>query len=114
MSAMPIGYYQFDNLVQGHIPFALFTLEFPFEKIFKSEELKHLQRQVILISNIDQNEILSVIEQRAFKKDHPIVVLDENGKKAEAVAEALENMGYMNIFFVLDGFQSLLAEKLSS
>lgn len=106
MSAFPIGFYQIDNLVQGHIPFALFTLEFPFEKIFKGEDLKHLQRQVILISNVDQNEILSVIEQRGFKKDHPIVVLDEDGKKAAAVAEALENMGYINASFVLDGFQS--------
>lgn len=111
MSALPIGFFQFDNLVQGHIPFALFTLEFPFEKVFKGEEFKHLQRQLIVLSVIDQNEILSVIEQRGFKKDHPIVVLDEKGSRASAVAEALEEMGYMNTFFVLDGFQSLLPEN---
>jgi rhodanese-related sulfurtransferase len=111
MSAMPIGFYQFDNLVQGHIPFALFTLEFPFEKIYAGEDLKHLLRQVIALSHVSQEEILSIIENRGYKKDQPIVVLDEKGIASKEIAFALEEMGYMNTFFVLDGFKSLLPEN---
>jgi rhodanese-related sulfurtransferase len=111
MPAMPIGFYQFDNLVHNHIPFALFTRSVPFEKIYSGEELKYILRQVIEISAVTQNEILSVIEARGFKKDHPIVVMCENGKQAPAIAHALEEMGYMNTFFVLDGFNSLLPEN---
>jgi|SRR6185312_12250324 len=111
MSALPIGFYQFDNLVHNHIPFALFTLEFPFEKIYSSEDLKHLQRQLILLAVVSQNEILSIIENRGFKKDHPIVVLCEKGITSKEIAQALEEMGYMNTFFVLDGFKSLLPEN---
>lgn len=111
MPAMPIGYYQFDNLVHNHIPFALFTKPAAFEKIYFGEDLKYILRQVIELSSVTQDEILSIIKARDFKKDHPIVVMCESGKQAPAIAHALEEMGYINTFFVLDGFDSLLPEN---
>jgi rhodanese-related sulfurtransferase len=111
MPAMPIGSYQFDNLVSNHVPFALFTRKVALEKIYSGEDLKFILRQVIELPAITQEEIFSLIQARGFKKDHPIVVMCESGAEAPAIAHTLEEMGYINTFFVLDGFQALLPEN---
>ncbi len=105
-----IGFYQFDNLVQGRIPFLFINMGEDISNWYDSVYRTHLKNYQIL-TTLDQAE--NLIEERQAPKDFPIVVLCQNGKQSENFAGYLIKNGYTNVYQVDGGIQQMMTDKAS-
>ncbi|PIS10059.1 MAG: MFS transporter [Bdellovibrio sp. CG10_big_fil_rev_8_21_14_0_10_47_8] len=108
--ALPIGFFQFDNLVRNRIPFVLIRTELDVETMFPATERAYLQTHTSVVSELDWKQVTAHLTERKVNKEDPVLILCQDGKKSQAIADRLSAQ-YMNVYYVLGGFQSLKDES---
>lgn len=108
--ALPIGYFQFDNLIRNRIPFLLVRPELDIEQAYGVMEKMHIRNFSVVVQAMNLSETQSALTERQARKEDPIVVMCADGKESQKVAQALAQDGHLNVYFVLGGWQMLQAE----
>ncbi|MDG0817080.1 rhodanese-like domain-containing protein [Bdellovibrio svalbardensis] len=103
-----IGYFQFDNLVRGRIPFVLVNFGVDLSVWYKSVEAMHLEAVTI---HATEENYLEQVRAKNLPAHFAIVVLDQDGSKAKKIADSLESAGFMNAHYVRGGFNGIEQEK---
>lgn len=104
-----IGYFQFDNLLQTRTPFLLVLLEQVDVSTWYNSLVKmHLQNITI---QCNAETAVAAVQERNLPPHFAVVVLDNEATLAPQVVNALEKAGFLNAFFIKDGFQGLLKER---
>lgn len=109
MKSLPIGFFQFDNLVRNRVPFYFISTGISFDEVYSGPELEHLKRYRTEVT-FEVSEILKDLEQKNLPKHHAVLVLCEDGKRSKSLADQLGEAGYSNCFYVLDGWAGIKAE----
>ena len=95
--------YQLNNLLDKNIYFDFFQLDSLKGEI--NDELKKPLQKAELKTN---EEILSQLKAEDFKK--PIVLVCRTGKSSKALSQELRAKGFVNVYFMKKGFQSLIED----
>ena len=103
-----IGFFQFDNLLQSRTPFLLLLLdEIDLKPNYNSLVHMHLD---IISSYCSSEKALGVVQEKNLPNHYAIIVLDLNGKKSPLVAKSLESAGFINVYYVKNGFTAFSKE----
>ena len=108
--ALPIGYFQFDNLIKNRIPFFLVRTDISIDAAYGVMEKMHLRNFSLVLQALNFENAKAALAERQARKEDPIVVLCEDGNASQKVAQALAADGHLNIYYVLGGWQMLQAE----
>jgi rhodanese-related sulfurtransferase len=109
--AQSIGYFQFDNLVKGRVPFLFVNLGVDTSALYPHVYKMHLERMQMPIT---EGDVFTQILERNPAKSDAIIVLCEDGQKSAPIAEALEKAEFVNVFLVEGGWKKLLADRAQS
>lgn len=112
--AQSIGYFQFDNLVRGRVGFVFINLGVDTSAIYPHVFKMHLESRVLQLptgslETASNEQILEAM--KAQPKESAVIVLDQNGTRAETIANALEADGYVNVFFLKGGWDQFLKDR---
>ncbi len=103
-----IGFFQFDNLIRGRIPFIILSLGVDLKDFYKIPLYQNHLEKVVIYTSADQ------AQQELVKKEvaphEAILVLCPTGDLSAQAVDDLENAGFMNVFYVKNGFQALKAD----
>ncbi|MEZ0392369.1 MAG: rhodanese-like domain-containing protein [Pseudobdellovibrionaceae bacterium] len=108
--ALPIGYFQFDNLIRNRIPFLLLRTNVDVESAFGVMEKMHLRNYSLILNPLDYVEAEAALKERQARKEDPIVVLCDTGEESKKLADELARQGHLNVYFLLDGWKAALEE----
>lgn len=98
-----VGEYQLRNLIKNQVVFLYFDLrESGVSAGEKSGDPLFQNSQ-----NASEDELPKLVSEQASSKDHPIVLICENGEKSMRAALELEKLGYLNVFVLRGGTSSL-------
>ncbi|HWU42906.1 MAG TPA: MFS transporter, partial [Bdellovibrio sp.] len=103
-----IGFFQFDNLVRGRVPFLLLNLGVDLRSWYKSVEALHLNNYTI---NCTKENYLEKVKEKNLPAHFAIVVIDEDGIEAKKIATDLESKGHLNAHYIRGGLKGLVKEK---
>lgn len=114
--AQSIGFFQFDNLVKGRVPFLFVNLNIDTKALYPHIYKMHLERMLLNIPDrnievMEPAEIVSIIQDQKLPAHQAIVILCDNGERSEQIARALEAANYVNVFVIAGGWQKLLTEQ---
>lgn len=103
-----ISFFQFDNLIRNRIPFLLLNLTEETPRLY-SQALyqKHLEA---MENKTNKTQALALLSQKSYPKHEAILVLCQNGNQSCELATSLEKDGYLNVFFVKGGLETLKAD----
>ena len=107
---LPIGYFQFDNLIKSRVPFLLIRPAIDIESAYGVMEKMHLRNYSLMMEQMDYVQAEALVLERHARKEDPIVVICENGKSSKALAQEFVDHGYLNVYYVLDGWAGIQAE----
>ncbi len=105
--ALPIGFFQFDNLVRTHVPFLLFTTTLELGLQYGPRESTHIQNHANVLSHLTFEDVQKILAAKNTSKDSPIVVLCGDGQVSEQIAHQLTAAGYLNVYYILEGVAGL-------
>lgn len=109
---MPLGFFQFDNLLKSRVQFFVFSIEDLLQLGYIRMEKMHLERIAQIIpAQIDVSGLKALFEAQGLDKNAPILLVDRAGEASQKWAEALESDGYINLFWMVGGYKDLKAEK---
>lgn len=109
---MPIGFFQFDNLLKQRVGFFIFSWVDLSVLGYRLMEKSHLEKiTVAMNSAAGLSELKTKIQEQGLEKTAPIVLACQDGNLAQSFAQQLEAEGYLNVYWVLDGVQGLKQEK---
>lgn len=109
MDITEIGYFQFNNLVRGRIPFILVNLGVDLSTWYKSVEAMHLANVSV---SADENNVVELVQAKKLPPHFAIVVIDQDGSRAKNIVATLEAAGFLNAHHVRGGLKGLEKEKL--
>lgn len=112
--ALPIGYFQFDNLVRGRVPFFLLRPEMDVESVYGVMEKMHLRNFSLVLQALELSQAEAALIERKARKEDPVVVLDQTGDAAKTLAQSLVEAGHLNVYFVRGGWREILEEMKHS
>lgn len=100
---MKVGLFQVENLtsIRGQFVF----LDVRLKNEAWPEKLK-----IVLQSAIHVDQSRNYLLQNKIPPATPIMLIDEDGRRSEAVARDLEEAGFKQIYVVADGLEGLLSE----
>jgi rhodanese-related sulfurtransferase len=105
---LPIGHFQFDNLVRNRVPFMLLkSLAVDVESMFGPVEKSHLRNFSLPLQTFDLHSAQASLAERQAQKDSPLVILCKDGKSSLELAKLLCEQGFLNVYYVLDGMNGL-------
>lgn len=113
-SPLSLGFFQFDNLVRNKIPFLLLTAKIDLDPYFGVLERLHLKNYSVLLEEFSVPEAVSALSEKQAGKEHPLVILCEDGKKSELLARSLASQNYLNVYFFSGGFLAFKSEATLS
>lgn len=108
--AIPVGFFQFDNLLKNRVPFFLVRSDLDIESAYGVLEKMHLRNYSLVVQALNFENAKAALAERQARKEDPVLVLCEDGKQSQKVAQALAADGHVNVYFVLGGWQLLRAE----
>ncbi len=109
MELNSIGYFQFDNLIQSRIPLVLVLLdEIDLKPWYNSVVRMHLENITVSCA---AEKVLECIHEKKLPPHFAIVVLDNDGTRSATAAKSLEQAGFINAYYVKNGFSGLLSER---
>ena len=108
--ALPLGFFQFDNLLRNRVPFALLKSEIDLESAFGPMEKLHLRTYSLTLLTMNLEVAQAALKERGTRKEDPIVVLCETGTASQKLAQQLAEQGFLNVYYVLDGWKGLQEE----
>lgn len=103
---MPIGYFQFENLIRTRVPFVLISWGFDFKEWFRGLEKMHVEQ---VLRRVDQLPML--LPELQQNLEQPIVFVCHDGKQSKAQMEKFESLGFKNVFYVIGGWEAMDAER---
>lgn len=104
-----IGYFQFNNLVQSRVPLVLLLLDaVDLRPWYNSLVNMHLENISI---NCTPKDALGLVKEKNIPSHFAIVILDSQGQKSPSLVTELEDAGFINVYYVKDGFAGLSKEK---
>jgi MFS family permease len=103
-----IGFFQLDNLIRGRVPFVLLNFGANINEWYNSVEQLHLNNCTISCS---EDNFLELIRSKNLPPQFAIVVLDQDGNKAQKITTTLESEGFKNTHYVRGGLLGLEKEK---
>jgi rhodanese-related sulfurtransferase len=98
---LTIGRYQLENLHRMGVRFTFFDLSEPASGESNQHELLAGSRLVA------PGEVLNVLRAEKAPLDAAVILICEDGVKSKAVAEQLEQAGFMNVYRVEGGVAAL-------
>ncbi|WP_413289927.1 rhodanese-like domain-containing protein [Bdellovibrio sp. HCB337] len=112
--AQSIGYFQFDNLVKGRVGFVFLNFGVETHSVYPHIFKMHLEsRQLQLpegdLKTASMQDILLAMSHHP--KETAVIVLCQNGAKSAEVAQALEEAGFINTYFIKGGWDQVLEER---
>lgn len=109
---MPLGLFQFLNLLRQRVHFFVFAWV-PLEELgVTGMEKMHLENIVVpMEGEPDFVALKARLRERGLEPAAPILLIDRDGVRARELAQALDEESYINVFYALDGLTGLLAEK---
>lgn len=105
---MPIGFFQFENLIRTRVPFLMFTWGLDFKDWFTGLEKMHVEQ---VLRRADQIALLLPELQKNLEQ--PLLFVCTNGEQSKAQMEKFESLGFKNVFYVHGGWQAMDAERAS-
>ena len=110
-----IGFFQFDNLIRGRVPFHIVNFGVDFDPLypmnkFPVERLQVRNREILLSADAPVDLALAEMQQRQVGVREPIVIVTQEGPQALRVAERLGAGGFTNVYFVKGGMAELLVQ----
>lgn len=110
-----IGFFQFDNLIRGRVPFHIVNFGVDFDPLypmnkFPVERLQVRNREILLAPDASAEIVLAEMQLRKVGARDPIVVVTQAGPQALHVAEKLGGGGFANVYFVKGGMDELLLQ----
>ncbi|MGZ5278998.1 MAG: rhodanese-like domain-containing protein [Pseudobdellovibrionaceae bacterium] len=108
--ALPLGTFQFENLVKGRVPFLLLRSGVDVESAYGVMEKMHIRNFSLELEKLEMPDAEAALSDRQARKEDPIVVLDQTGVQSKKLAQSLTEAGYINVYFVLGGWQEILSE----
>ncbi|WP_291515621.1 rhodanese-like domain-containing protein [Bdellovibrio sp. ArHS] len=104
-----IGYFQFNNLIQGRIPMLLVLLDnIDLNPWFNHVTRLHLENITV---HSQPDDVLSLIQQRKLPLHYAVLVLDNDGAKSANVVASLEKAGFTNAYYIKGGFAELSTDR---
>ncbi|MEN0057674.1 MAG: rhodanese-like domain-containing protein [Bdellovibrio sp.] len=104
-----IGYFQFENLVQGRIPLLLVMLgNMEIKPWYNSVVGMYLDQVTI---RCQASEVEALVKEKNLPPHFAIIILDDNASVSPAVVAKLERAGHLNTYYVKGGFAGLLTER---
>lgn len=109
---MPLGLFQFENLLKSRVQFYVFAWADLAVLGMKGMEKMHLERIVIPMHGaVSLSDVKSQITERKLDTNAPIVLIDQDGIASREIAQALDEEGFLNVFWALDGVDGFMIEK---
>lgn len=108
--ALPIGFYQLDNLIRSRVPFLLLRTSVDMDSVFGVMEKMHIRTWSVILNPMDLQSAEAALTERQARKEDPIVVLCDDGQESLKLAQALVEKGHLNVYFVKGGWQAFLSE----
>lgn len=109
MSFNNIGYFQFDNLMQSRVPMVLVLLEdVPLKSWYNSIVGMHIDNISV---TVNASDAVAAVQSKKLPLHFAVVVLDKSETQSPAVVQQLEELGYINAYYVKGGWQALVAER---
>lgn len=100
-----IGSFQFENLVLNRIPFVFINLTASLPLMFKQPYYqRHLES---LELRTTEDEVLQKLKERNHPSHEAILVCCDNGQQSVKLVDSLEASGFLNVFFIKEGLNSL-------
>lgn len=112
--AQSIGFFQFDNLVRGRVGFVFVNLGIDTAAVYPHIFKMHLDHMMLqlpegTLATASDEQILSALQQQP--KESAVIVLDQNGARAEKIAGQLDALGFLNAFYLKGGWEQLLKDR---
>jgi rhodanese-related sulfurtransferase len=108
MNLNSIGFFQFDNLIKNRIPFILINLtEKPVQIYSQSLYQQHLTQVEVITTSA---QVLPSLNLRQHPKHEALLVICHDGSASPGIAQELEQSGYLNVFYVEGGLNTLMAD----
>jgi len=109
---VPLGLFQFENLLKQRVAFYIFSMMDLSVLAQNSLEKNHLLAITNLIPQTMNFAGLKVlIEQEKLDQNAPILLVCPDGKISREWALTLDEEGFLNVFWALDGYQGLMSER---
>lgn len=109
---MPLGYFQFDNLLKNRVRFFILSWVDLAPLNYKLMEKHHLDSVTTRIDEIgDFVALKSRIQEMGLEAAAPILLIDENGVRSKDWAAQLEAEGFLNVYWALGGLTELVNER---
>lgn len=109
MELNSIGYFQFENLLQGRIPLVLVLLDDIDLKPWYNSMVQMYLENVTIKCSVEN--ALESVRAKKLPPHFAVIILDNDGKRSQKVAQDIEAAGFINTYYVKDGFQGLQAER---
>lgn len=100
-----IGIFQFENLVLNRIPFVFINLTATLPLLFKQPYYQRHLESLELRTSAD--EVLEKLKEKNHPSHEAILICCENGQQSVQLVDTLEANGYLNVFFIKEGLNSL-------
>jgi rhodanese-related sulfurtransferase len=101
-----IGFFQLINLVRNKVPFTLFALDLEFPSDLAGN-LNLIARNALMIPS---TQVFAKVAEMKLVTTHPIVLLCHGGTSSAQISAKMAEMGFLNIFCVKGGWESLVLE----
>lgn len=97
-------YFQLNNLIEGRIPFKFVQLSTNIEKNYGVLESSHIKTNSVYLDSANSGDsVVKSIIQEFPNKETAFVILCQQGDKSKGIANNLEKVGYLNVYFVSGG-----------
>ncbi len=105
-----IGDFQFENLIKNRIPFVLINLTPSLPVLFaQSFYQKHVESIEI---RTQESEVLEKLKEKNHPSHEAILIICENGERSQSQVTQLESNGYLNVFFIAGGMNTLATNAM--
>ena len=109
---MPLSFFQLDNLLKQRVAFFMFSWVDLSVLNYAAMEKRHLEQIMIpMPAGSGMSDLQKQFTEKAIQKNAPIILIDEDGIETRELALTLEEQGYINVFWILDGLKGLTKEK---
>lgn len=105
-----IGSFQLENLIKARVPFLFVRENFEIESSFGVMEKIHIRNFSILVDKLDYASLEPFLQERKTRFEDPIVVMDTDGTNSQQLVEVLTAKGFINVFFVIGGWNAVKTE----
>lgn len=106
-SSLPIGFFQFDNLVRNRVPFWMIKTPVDVQSYFGPAEKDHLQNYCLEKENWTLAEVVAALSEKQVRKDSPLLFICHDGILSKKLADEISATGFMNVYYLMDGVKSL-------